>query len=498
MNQQIQKFVIVGGGTAGWMAAAALSNYLKGRNVTIVLVESTDIGTVGVGEATIPSIQSFHLLLGINEKDFMRETQATFKLGIEFEDWYQLKNSFFHPFGSYGMSLNGIDFHHWWLKAKELGNQHPLGDYSLPSVMAKHGVFAQPLEAPSTSLLAYRYAYHFDAGLYATFLKKYASNLGVIHEIGNVTNAKLNNDNGFIDSLILDDGREISGEFFIDCSGFRSLLINGALNIGFEDWGHWLPCNRAIAIQSQKKILSKPYTKSKALDAGWRWRIPLQNRVGNGYVYCNNYISEDEATSTLSNELEAESITDPKVLKFSAGMRKKFWSKNCIALGLASGFLEPLESTSISLIQTGIARLLLLFPEKDCSSSLSDEANRLSKMEYESIRDFIILHYKASQRSDTEFWRDVSSKSIPSTLQHKIDVFKETGYHVRYEQDFFQNENWLSMYAGFNIWSKNYDYRINKTSNHEIKNTLNVIREKLHVGASVALQHDDFLKKYIS
>lgn len=494
MSQTIQKVVIVGGGTAGWMAAAALSQYFKAQSIDIKLIESDDIGTVGVGEATVPAIRLFNQQLEIKETDFIKATQATFKLGIEFKDWYKKGHSFFHPFADYGMPINGETFYQCWLALHKQGYSADLEDFCLAAKMAAEGRFALPdLDSPS-KLTFYNYAFHFDASLYAQFLRSYAEKLGVVRIEGLIESVDLEPDSGFIKSVSLKSGSVIDGELFIDCSGFKGLLIEGALKTGYEDWSHWLPCDSAVAMQTENAEDPAPFTRSTALEAGWQWKIPLQHRAGNGYVYCSKYVSDEDAINTLTRHVSGHALTKPRVIKFTTGVRKKFWNKNCVALGLSSGFLEPLESTSISLIQSGIEKLLHFFPDKAFNPQLINEANRLNLLEYERIRDFIILHYKASTRNDSPFWQYVGAMSIPESLSAKIEAFKKTGRLINYAQETFQDASWISMYNGFNIVPEEAVLRLGQKDAEGLTRMLDKMRSAIAVGVKYSPLHGDFLK----
>jgi tryptophan 7-halogenase len=494
-SNKIDTIVIVGGGTAGWMAAASLSQFLANTNTTIKLIESADIGTVGVGEATLPTIREFNLALGIDEIDFIRKTKATYKLGIEFCDWYKKGSSFFHPFAKYGAQLNAAQFHHCWRKSLDLGEPKDIGHYSLPTVLARMGKFAQPLARPQTPLADYGYAFHFDAILYAHYLRDYAIQRQVIRYEEKVVDVALDG-RGFIHSLKLANDEHITGDLFIDCSGFRGLLIEDALETGYEEWAHWLPCDRAVAVPCQRTGELTPYSRATALEAGWQWRIPLQHRIGNGYVYCSQYISDDAATERLLGNIEGTVLAEPRLLKFTTGMRKKFWNKNCVALGLAGGFMEPLESTSIGLIQSGISKLQTFFPDKNFNPDDIREANRLTKNEFERIRDFLILHYKANQRGDTELWNNCQAMSIPDTLNHKIKLFKNRGHLVNYDEESFENNSWISLYNGFDILPQKYDPRVDQINNKELAHDLANMRKAIHTAAKHAPQHKDFIAQH--
>jgi tryptophan 7-halogenase len=442
----IQRILIVGGGTAGWMTAAALSHVLRGT-VKIDLVESEAIGTVGVGEASIPPILMFNALLGISEDEFVRETQATFKLGIQFRDWFRKGNEYFHPFGQYGARIDAASFHQYWLRLNAAGLDESLDDYSVTTVAARLGRFARPVNDPRSVLSQMTHAFHFDASMYARFLRKRAEAAGVVRHEGRIADVRLRED-GMIASVALDDGRELAADFFIDCSGFRGLLIEGALKTGYEDWTHWLPCDRAVAMPCARIEDPTPYTRSTALEAGWRWRIPLQHRTGNGYVYCSAHISDDEAQARLRGDLDGEPMAEPNFLRFTTGRRKKAWNRNCLAIGLAAGFLEPLESTSIHLIQTGISKLLLSFPDTAFAQPDIDNYNRLVQLEYERVRDFVVLHYHATERDDTPLWRHVAAMDIPETLRWKMDQFRTRGRVFRYEDELFQDTSWIAVLLG--------------------------------------------------
>ena len=451
MQYTVKKIVVLGGGTAGWSAAAMLSERYKRLKPQITLIESPDIATVGVGEATVPGILAVHKNLKLSEREFIKATQATFKLGIEFKDWNHLGGGFFHPFSQFGMAVGGVDFHQCWAKLQQAGSPYPLTDFSLCATLAKEGRFALPDNESQNPLVWYGYAYHFDATLYAKFLREYSEKRGVRRIAATVTSVEKNPKNGFIKTLHLDSGECVAGDLFVDCSGFRSILLGGEMGVDYIDWSDHLPCDRAVAVQTASDGALLPYTTSTAMSAGWRWRIPLQNRIGNGYVYSSKYVDDDEAKAQLLAALTEPCITEPRVLHFKAGMREKFWVKNCVAIGLASGFIEPLESTSISLMHTGVDKIIAQMPELQVSSEGIEHANELNKMEYERIRDFIIFHYIASQRDDTDFWRDVRAQPLPVELKNKIAAFLHDGTLVQYEQESFREPSWLAMYNGFGM-----------------------------------------------
>lgn len=451
----LRKIIIAGGGTAGWMAAAAFARFL-GSSFEIHLVESDEIGTVGVGEATIPQIRNFNEGLGIDEFEFMRATQGSFKLGIEFVDWLKPGHRYIHAFGAIGRGLGLLPFHHYWLRHRAEGGKRDLWDFSPTALAARECRFGKSSDGPGTTPSGMAYAYHFDAGLYAQFLRRYAETGGVHRHEGKISDVVLNGENGFIQSLALESGQHLDGDFFIDCTGFRGLLIEHALSSGYEDWSHLLPCNRAQAVPCSSASPLTPYTRSSAQSAGWQWRIPLQHRTGNGYVYCSDFISDDTAAHTLLSNLDGEALAEPRQLQFVAGKRRQIWKKNCVALGLASGFLEPLESTSIHLIQTGIARLLGLFPTIRFDEVDTAEYNRQMDFEFTAIRDFIVLHYHASERDDSEFWRYCQNITLPDSLMHKIDLFKANGRITRFNEELFTEVGWLQVMWGQGIRPHGY------------------------------------------
>src|SRR5690606_34706026 len=407
-NAPIKKIVILGGGTAGWMTAAALANRFAKTECTIQLVESEQIGTVGVGEATIPHLRFFNETLGIDENEFMRRTHATYKTGIEFINWGRMGEAYIHPFGEYGHEINGASFHHFWLKLRQAGVIEPIDNYSLPIVAAKLNKFEYPETNRRSILSTFSYAFHMDAGLYAKYLREYAERKGVRRTEGKVVDVNQHKSTGeqqdFIKDIVRESGEIIDGDLFIDCSGFYGLLIEKTLKTGYQDWTHWLPCDRATAVPCERTGELSPYTKCTARTAGWQWRIPLQHHTGNGHAYSSPYMSDDEAASILLNNLEGEPLAEPNFLRFQTGRRNSSWNKNCVAIGLSSGFLEPLESTSIYLIQIAITKLLELFPDQSFNPIVTREFNGAMELEYERVRDFLILHYHATERSDSDFW----------------------------------------------------------------------------------------------
>ncbi|MEL6663718.1 MAG: tryptophan halogenase family protein [Pseudomonadota bacterium] len=446
----IEHVVIVGGGSAGWMTAAMLSNTL-GPRCKVTLIESEAIGTVGVGEATIPPIRYFNERLGIDEATFVRETNGSFKLGIEFIDWTRKGHSYFHPFGQYGAEFDQVPFYHYWMREHLAGDDTPIDEYSMAWAAARAGKFQHPARDKRMVQSTFDYAYHFDAVQYAKFLRGYSEARGVTRIEGRVVDVSVGGERGFIQSVTMDDGRTIEGDFFIDCSGFFGLLIEKTLKTGYEDWSKWLPCNRAVAAPCEKTGPAMPYTQATAKEAGWQWRIPLQHRTGNGYVHCSDFISIEDATDTLLGSLDGEPIAEPRVINFTTGKRKKFWNGNCVAIGLSAGFMEPLESTSLHLIQYGIMRLVAMFPDKDVSPLLEEEYNALTNAEYERIRDFLILHYIATERRDAELWRYCANMDIPDRLAYKIEHFRRYGLIVSDERELFTNPSWIAVYLGQNI-----------------------------------------------
>ncbi len=452
----ISKIVIVGGGSAGWMSAAACATAVDG-GCEIELVESEDIGIVGVGEATIPAIKQFNAFLGLDEAEFMAATQASYKLGIRFTDWTELGDDYFHPFGSYGRDFDWLPLFQYFLQARQNGDSTRLQDYSLAWLASEKNRFAMPGHDPRSALATMDYAYHFDAVEYGRYLRKIAQGRGVTRTEGLVSDVERDPEDGSIIALQLKDGRRVEGDFFIDCTGFRGLLIEGALKTGYDDWSHYLPADRAIAAPCPRADAFTPYTRSVAQTAGWRWRIPLQHRVGNGYVHCSDFISEDEATSTLLSQLEAPASADPRVLRFKTGRRRKAWNRNVLAIGLAAGFLEPLESTSLHLIHSGIMRFLALFPHGRSDTLSAEEYNRITSEEWLGVRDFLILHYTANKRSDSTLWRHVANMALPESLVWRMEHFRERGRVVSQGSEIFEEVNWISVLMGQHVEPKSHD-----------------------------------------
>ncbi len=446
-ENSIRSVVIVGGGTAGWMTAAALANAIR-TGCTITLIESDEIGTVGVGEATIPPIRTFNEALGIAENDFVAATQGSFKLGIQFVNWGKQNHAYFHPFGTYGRNFDFLPLHQYWLAAHARGDAPELDELCMAWAAAKRGKFAPPIAEQRSVLSTYDYAYHFDAGLYARFLRSYAEARGVLRIEGKVADVGLDGATGHVSHVTLADDRTVEGDLFVDCSGFRGLLIEGALQTGYQDWRHWLPCDSAFAVPCEKVGEPTPFTRSTARAAGWQWRIPLQHRTGNGHVFCSQFLSDDEAASVLMANLDGKALADPRKLTFTTGRRNLFWNKNVVAVGLSGGFMEPLESTSIHLIQAAIAKLIAFFPDRNFDPLVIDEYNRLAIAEYERIRDFIILHYKLTSRTDSELWRYCAAMDVPDTVTWKIDHFRKNGRLVQRDADLFGPPSWLAVHVG--------------------------------------------------
>jgi tryptophan halogenase len=482
MNEnRIKNVVIVGGGTSGWMTAAALSELLPvGYNYR--LVESDQISTIGVGEATIPSIRNFNMHLGIDENEFLRATQGTFKLGIEFVNWGKQGDNYFHGFGSVGRDQPTANFFHYWLKLHQQGAVGGLEHYSINTVASQLGKFSigRP-DLPNSPLSDLSYAYHFDAGLYAKFLRVYSEKRGVKRTEGRIVDTLLRDADGFIDAIVMENGEKIHADFFIDCSGIVGLLIEKALKTGYDDWSHWLPCDQAIAVPCESSKDMRAQTRSTAHMAGWQWRIPLQHRTGNGHVFSSKYMSADEAQAILMNNLDGKPLADPRHIKFTTGRRKKAWNKNCVAIGLSGGFMEPLESTSIHLVKTGLMRLLSFFPDRGFDQVDIDTYNRLCEKEYDQIRDFLILHYKANARDDSSFWRYCQQMEVPESLQEKLNLFASHGRILRENEELFPEDSWLQVMHGQGMRPRGYNPVVDQRSKEDIagflQNTQMVIRK---------------------
>lgn len=488
-HRPFRRYVIAGGGTAGWMAASLLSKTL-GDEIEVTLIESDAIGTIGVGEATIPPLLTFNDIVGLNEAEFMRETNATFKLGINFENWKDVGESYFHSFGHTGKDHWSSGFQHFWLSGRERGIATSFDDYCLEVVAAFENKFAR---LPDNAI---NYAYHLDSSRYAKLLRKVAEQHGTVRKEGKIEHVMLDNETGHIASLKLESGEMIEGDFFFDCTGFRSILMGQALHVGYDDWTHLLPCDSAIAVQTKSVIPAPPYTRAMAHDAGWQWRIPLQNRTGNGFVYCARHMDKDTALETFLANVEGEHLTDPLFIKFQTGARRKQWEKNCVALGLSSGFMEPLESTSIHLIQRSILRFLRLMPADSILEADIKEFNDQTFDDMDKIRDFLILHYCVTERRDTPFWRYVSSMEIPDSVQQKIDLFSNTARVFRKGDELFAENSWIQVMMGQGITPKSFHPLTDKMTDEELTYFLDKIKNIIAKTASKLPPHAEYVKKY--
>ncbi|PKI17065.1 tryptophan halogenase family protein [Colwellia sp. 12G3] len=497
-QNKIKKIVIVGGGTAGWMTASALSKILGSNYCDIQLIESDQISTVSVGEATIPQISLFNKILGIDENDFVKKTQGSFKLGIEFIDWTKKGGGYMHPFGDHGTNMDAIQFHHYWLKMHQQGKGPDLEEYSLAAVAARQGKFMRPQNRGNSPLSQINYAFHFDATLYAKYLRDFSVERGVTRTEGKVVNVSVRDSDGFIDSVYLENGERVAADLFIDCSGFKALLIEGALKTGFDDWSDVLPCDRAVAMPCMPKEADvlHPYTQAKAQKAGWIWRIPLQHRVGNGYVYPSKFVSDEEAVKILTEQMEGEPIGEPNFLRWTTGVRKKSWNKNCIAIGLSAGFVEPLESTGLHLIQSSIAKLMALFPHQGFDQIDIDTYNQQTKTELEYIKDFIVLHYKATDRDDSEFWRDCQQMKVSDRLQAKMDLYQKNGRIYREDNELFNETSWLAVMHGQGLTPSGYHPLVDVLSEEEIERRLQHIYSVIQKSVETMPMQKDFIDKY--
>jgi len=494
-DARLRNIVIVGGGSAGWMAAAALARAFP--SLDIRLVESEEIGIVGVGEATVPHLRAYNETLQIDEVDFVRAVRGTFKLGIQFVDWGSIGSKYVHGFGTIGHDYRGLPFHQYWTRLHLAGKARDIGEYSLNTAAAEAGRFMSgatdvPRESPLSQVA---YAYHFDAGLYAQYLRRYAEARGVRRIEGEIVEVTLRSTDGFIESVRLKSGARISGELFIDCSGFRGLLIEQALQTGYDDWTDWLPCDRAVAVPSEKSAPATPYTRSTARTAGWQWRIPLQHRTGNGYVYSSRYLGDDEATTTLLANLDGRPLAEPRLLRFTTGRRRRMWNRNCVALGLASGFLEPLESTSIYLVQSGIARLIQMFPDRHMNPVLQQRFNAEAAFEIERIRDFLILHYHATQRRDSEFWRYCGTMSIPEPLEQVIRLFRDSGRFYRNAEEMFALTSWVQVMVGQHIVPSAYHPLVDQVPDAELAKLGESVRNVVASCVAVMPSHEQFIAR---
>jgi len=495
-GSKVLRVVIVGGGTSGWMAGAALAKLLRG-SAEVHLVESEAIGIVGVGEATLPHIRAFNERLGISEADFMSWTRATFKLGIEFRDWGRVGDSYIHPFGTFGRGMGDVEFHHYWTRLVNSGETiPPLEEFSMACAMARENRFALPSTDPRDIASTFGYAYQFDALLFAPYLRTIAEGLGARRTEGLVVAVERDGESGNIVAVTLNNGERIEGDLFIDCSGFRSLLLGDALGEPFEDWSHWLPADRAVAMPCHTRTALTPYTSAIAMPSGWRWRIPLQHRTGNGYVYSSSFVSDDEAANALREAAEGEPIAEPRLLRFKAGRRKRSWVKNCVAIGLASGFLEPLESTSIYLVQAAITALVELFPDGSEPTVERDEFNRLIDLEYDRIRDFLILHYHATTRDDTPFWDYVRTMPIPDTLNQKMELFRRRGRVEKYREGVFLDASWVAVYTGQGILPQGHDPRADRPPLESLALGTKGLHAKIRDSVAQLADHGAFIDRY--
>jgi tryptophan 7-halogenase len=498
MTQGIQSIVIVGGGTAGWMTAVSLSRFFRAANVRVRLIESEQIGIVGVGEATIPPIMHFIRAAGIDENDLIRKTKATFKLGIEFKDWTRIGHSYMHPFGTTGFEMGPVAFSAYWLKAFRDGRAPRLEEHSLEATAAYAGKFMRPVQAANSPLERITYALHFDASLFAKYLRALAEAGGVLRTEGKVNSVELHPENGFIRALTLESGEQVEADLYIDCSGFRGLLIEGALQTGYEHWNHWLPCDRAVAVPCERTQALSSYTRVTAKAAGWQWRIPLQHRIGNGYVYGSNFISDTQAQDELLSSVEGAALAEPLKLQFATGRRKRFWNKNCVAIGLSAGFLEPLESTSIHFIQRGITLLLSYFPDRNFNAADTDRYNKTVAAEYERVRDFLVLHYSTTERDDSEIWRYCHSIDKPDSLQERIDLFRSFGRLLREDNELFPLQSWLYVFVGQDIMPQSDDPLVNILDPRMIVDNLADIRKVIRKCAEVMPTHEEFIRQNCS
>ena len=496
-TKAVKHVVVVGGGTAGWSSAALLIK-LMGKAVQVTLVESAEIGIVGVGEATIPPILNFNAALGLDERAFLRETKATIKLGIQFENWRQVGDSYMHAFGAIGKDFPFCSFNHFWQRSQQLDMGFNFWDFSLAYQAAINNKFGKLDRIEGVNLAGLSYAYHFDAGLYAAFLRKYSENLGVKRIEGKIQQVILDELSGDVSVLALENGTQITGDLFIDCSGMHALLIDKTLNTGFEDWSHWLPADSAMAVPCESKLPITPYTRSIAHSHGWQWRIPLQHRIGNGFVYSSKYCSDEQAKQTLLAHLDGAPLAEPRKISFRTGRRLKQWNRNVVAIGLSSGFLEPLESTSIHLIHSAVLRLLKFFPNNGINNADRDEFNRQSKIEFEQIRDFIILHYKLTERADSKFWRDCKQMDIPESLQRKIDIFANSGRVFREQDELFTEIAWQQVMIGQGIEPRDHHPLVNALSAEQLKDLLDNLKAIMAVTSEKLPTHEAFLNRVCS
>ncbi|GAA0325438.1 tryptophan 7-halogenase [Sphingomonas oligophenolica] len=489
--QIVRKVVIAGGGTAGWIAAAALVKQLGGL-LDITLVESDEIGTIGVGESTIPTTRSFHALIGVDEQEFMRATQSTFKLGIAFENWGAIGDRYIHSFGLIGKSTWMADFQHFWLQARADGTAGDLGDYCFELQAAEANKFATGEQAQIN------YAYHLDATLYARYLRKLSEPAGIKRVEGKIKEVRQNPETGFIQALVLESGQFIEGDLFIDCTGFRALLIEQTLETGYDDWSHWLPTNSAYAVQTNSTGPAIPYTRAIAHEAGWRWKIPLQHRIGNGLVFSSEHMADEDARALLLREIDGEPLFDPRLIRYRTGSRRKVWSKNCLALGLAGGFIEPLESTSIHLIMNAVTRLMKSFPFNGFDEALIERYNAMSRAELEGVRDFIILHYKLTERDDNAFWRRCRTMDVPDSLAIRIAMFRENAQAWQASEDLFRADSWVQVMLGQRVWPRGYHHVARMMPPGRLRQVLADLKASITSTVAAMPSHQEFLNRYCS
>jgi tryptophan halogenase len=490
----IYRLVIVGGGTAGWMAAAALRRSFPALPYTVTLVESDEIGTVGVGEATIPPMIQFNEMLGLDENAFMKAVNGTFKLGIRFKDWSAPGSDYFHPFGVYGVDMGGLNFNHYWMRYHKAGGSADFGLFNPQTLAARANRFGRMKEI-NPNAPAVNYAFHFDASLYARYLRDVCVQRGVVRKEGRITEVQQNPDNGDVTAVVLASGERIEGDLFIDCSGFRGLLIEQTLKSGYEEWSKWLPCNRAVAVPCNKVDPLTPYTTSTAREAGWQWRIPLQHRTGNGYVFCDSYLSEETASDLLMQRLDGKAQAEPRVIRFQTGHRKQMWNRNVIAMGLASGFLEPLESTSIWLVQEAIATLQLYFPRGTITDSARTSFNRAMLDAYTNVKDFLIAHYKVTTREDTPFWAYCKHMDIPDSLQFRLDSFRENNQPLVRPQDLFKEASWFAVLAGQGLMPQSYHPGADLMPEDEFRWRMQKVREGTTGLVNMMPGHEAYIAK---
>ncbi len=494
-DPRIRRVVIVGGGTAGWMAAAVFSRTM-GASLEIRVVESDAIGTVGVGESTIPQIRNVNQFLGIDEDAMVRATSGTFKLGIQYNDWVGPGHSYLHAFGDVGLPLGPLPFQHYWLRRRAEAGVEDLATYSLNATAAKACRMARVEKVGNSPMAGMKYAFQFDAGLYGRMLRTYAEQRGAKRTEGKVVDVRRRGEDGFIEAIVLEGGERIGGDLFIDCSGFRGLLIEGALKSGFEDWREWLACDRALAVGSAPAAPMRPYTQANARPAGWQWRIPLQHRTGNGHVYCSEFMSDDEAAAILLQSLDGEALGDPRPIRFTSGVRRQIWSRNCVAVGLSAGFLEPLESTAIHLIQSGISRLLSLFPDRGFDPAVIDEYNRNMRKDYEQVRDFLVLHYRTTERRDTPFWRRCAALPPPDSLRQKLEIFNATGQIFREGEELFTEQSWLQVMVGQGILPRRHHPLADNLPREKLEEFLGSIRTLIRGAVERMSPHERFIAEH--